>query len=239
MDAQNLKPSKKEWIGLYVPKHTAKLILQGIEDNSLPLLPKENGHIDVMPIFNANTGYILPAKDLIPAQITKVNNGYKSDVVGTKNTVDKAGTQIKEGEKGLFYNWQDENKQFHHSALFFAEQTTDPEKFLANVQIRQPQRLKDMTLKINSPGEYLPMYLAAAKSGAKLEVFPETVKEFKKQFKDICINEKTNSESKVGLHNVLFAADLESNKIIKNIEQARGIAPKKAPEKKIEKSIER
>ena len=58
MDAKNLNPSKKEWIGLYVPKHNAGLILKGIENNSLPLLPKENGLVDVMPIFNANTGYI-------------------------------------------------------------------------------------------------------------------------------------------------------------------------------------
>ena len=168
----------------------------------------------------------------------KANSGYESDVVGTKNTVDKAGTQIKEGEKGFFYNWQDKEKQFHHSAFFFAEQMTEPEKFLENIQIRQPQRLKDMTLKINSAEEYLPMYLAAAKSGAKLEVSPEIAKEFANQLKDICVNEICTNE-KTHLHNVLFTADLEANKIIKNIEQERGIAPTKTPEKEIEKSIER
>ncbi|MBM7022650.1 hypothetical protein [Treponema sp. Marseille-Q4523] len=233
MDPKNLNPSKKEWIGLYVPQHNAKLILQGIENNSLPLLPKENGRIDVTPIFNANTGYILAAKDLIPAQIVKANNGYESNIVGTKNTVDKAGTQIKEGEKGLWYNWQDKDKQFHHSALFFAEQMTDPEKFVENVQIKQPQRLQNVTFKINTPEAYLPMYLAAAKSGAKLEVSPEVAKEFTNQLKDICVKEKTN------LHDVLFAADLEANKIVKATEQKRGVAPTYARETKIEKSMSR
>lgn len=238
-DAQVLKPSKKEWIGLYVPKHTANLILKGIEDNSLPLLPQKSGNIEVTPIFNANTGFILSAKDLIPAQITKANNGYESNVVGTKTTVDKAGTQIKAGEKGLFYNWQDKDKQFHHSAFFFPEQTTDPEKFSSNVQIKQPQRLKDMTFKINTADDYLPMYLAAAKSGAKLKVSQNVAKEFENQLKNICIDVKTNGQTKADLNKILFTADLAANKIVKQAEQEKGVAPVKKIENKIEKSIER
>ena len=110
---------------------------------------------------------------------------------------------------------------------------TDPEKFVENVQIKQPQRLQNVTFKINTPEAYLPMYLAAAKSGAKLEVSPEVVKEFTNQLKDICVKEKTN------LHDVLFAADLEANKIVKATEQKRGVAPTYARETKIEKSMSR
>jgi len=242
MNAQNSKPSKNEWIGLYVPKHTAKLILRGIADNTLPLLPTKNDYINVRPIFNANTGYILAAKDLIPAQIVKINNGYKGNIVGTKNTINKAGTHIKEGEKGLWYNWQDEDKQFHHSALFFAEQTVDPEKFLENVQIKQLQRLQAVTFKINTPEEYLPMYLAAAKSGASLTVSTEVARKFTDQLRHLCKEEfmtNFNTEPHTILHSVLFAADIEANKIVKATEQKRGVTPTYTHEKKIEKSMRR
>ena len=64
----SLNPSQKnEWLGYYVPKHTASLFKNSMENNNSPLLPDPNGNLKTIPIINGNTGYILSAKDLIPA----------------------------------------------------------------------------------------------------------------------------------------------------------------------------
>ena len=100
-DAITLNPSKNDWFGSLVPRHTAKLISQGIEDNSLPLLPDKDGKIEIKPIYNANNGWILNAKDLVPAQITRQKAGYESNIVATKTSIDKAGTRVSPERRGF------------------------------------------------------------------------------------------------------------------------------------------
>ena len=248
-DTQNLQVSKNDWNGSYVPKHTAKLIKAGIENGTAPFIPN-NGQIESSLIFNANTGYALDAKDLIPTILTKAEKGYTSNAVGTYGTMGKAQTKIKSDEKGVFYNFKGADGEFHHSAYFFAEQTEQPERFMefAEKNYRQRQNLSKETIKVASPevGEYLGSYVAACKSGAKMEVSPEIAEQFKTNILAVAENElkRTNAEKNPAIpkmSDILSAAEKKSTEIIKAREKELGIAPAqtKTQEQKKERKIDR
>lgn len=228
-DAITLNPSKNDWFGSLVPRHTAKLISQGIEDNSLLLLPDKDGKIEIKPIYNANNGWILNAKDLVPAQITRQKAGYESNIVATKTSIDKAGTRVKSGEKGLFYNFKDKEGEFRHSQYFFAEQLEHPDRIVENAKIRQPNKLQNETLKIDSAENYLPMYIAACKSGASVAVSPEVAEQFKQNISAVCKNElaKTPEEKIQGVPslNELFFTTLMSRRtrLLSQLKRKRGL----------------
>ena len=233
-DTQDLNVSRKDWNGNFVPKHTAKLIKNGIENGTAPFLPKD-GQVSAPLIYNANTGYILDAKDLIPVQLERAAKGYESNVVGTKSTMDNAKTAIKAGEKGVWYNFKGKDGEFHHSAYFFGEQTEHPDQFadFAQKNMRQPQRLVNETIKIESPevSDYFAAYIAACKSGAKVEVSPEVAEKFRQNVIAVCDNElkRTSAEKNPSipkLNDILFCADRKAGELVKSIEQQRGIAPK-------------
>lgn len=248
-DTQNLSVSKKDWNGNFVPKHTAKLIKSGIENGNAPFIPADfqrkddvtfSGQISPKLIFNANTGYALDTKDLIPAQLEKAARGYESNAVGTYLTMQNASTSIKQDEKGIWYNFKGKDGEYHHSAYYFAEQTEHPEKFseFAQKNFKQPQRLSNETIKIDSPEvtDYLGAYVAASKSGAKVEVSPEVAEKFKQNILAVCDNElkRTNAERNPSipkLNDLLFNADKKANELVKSIEKERGLAPEQKQKK--------
>ncbi len=255
-DTQNsINPSKNDWNGAYVPKHTAKLIKAGIENGTAPFIPN-NGQISASPIYNINTGYVLDANSLIPVILTKAEKGYESNFVGTYGTVTKTNNSIKENEKGIFYNFVGKNDgEFHHSAYYFGEQMENPKHFAeiaAKVQLKTKQNLTKDTLKITSaePVEYLGTYIAACKSGAKIEVAPEVAEQFKANIVAIADNElvRTNAEKNPDLPKVsdfLFDVEKKASEIVKNREKELGIGQKKEqqqnrqPAKKHERKIEK
>ncbi len=222
MDTQ-IKISNKNWNGYFVPKQNAKIIKEGIENNIAPFLFAD-GKINTSTIVNANNGFSLNAKELIPLQIVKAKNGYDSNFVGTYQTANKAHTSIKADEKGTYYNWKDKNGDFQHSAFFFAEQTESPEKFndYAKSNLKQKYYGTDKTISVTNPSDYLASYVAACKTGAKLDVKPEVVDAFKNDMLKVCDNElkRTNAEKDASikpLHTVLFEADTKAVEIIKQI----------------------
>ena len=79
--------SKNEFNGFWIPRHNAKVMKQGFENNKAPFLPDASGNIKVDPIYNSATGYCLPANRLIPVQFAKMQNGYNSNVVATRTTI--------------------------------------------------------------------------------------------------------------------------------------------------------
>ncbi len=248
-DTQDLNVSKKDWNGEYVPKHTAKLIKAGIENGTAPFIP-QNGQLSAPLVFNANTGFALDGKDMIPVLLTKATNGYESNSVGTYNTVGKANTVLKQGEKGVWYNFKGKDGEFHHAAYFFGEQTENPQNFqkFAQGNFRQPQHLSNQTLKISSPDvtEYLGAYMAACKSGAKVEVTPEIAEQFKANILAVADNElkRTNAEKNPSIPkmtDLLTNADKKANEIVKAREKELGIGQKqeKKNEYKRNKGIER
>lgn len=236
-DTQNsLNPSKNDWNGAYVPKHTAKLIKAGIENGTAPFIPN-NGQISASPIYNVNTGHILDAGSLIPVMLTKSEKGYKSNFVGTFKSGEKAKTRIAKDEKGVFYNFIDKDGEFHHNAYYFGEQMEQPERFAEYASknvIKTKQNLTNDTLKITSsePVEYLGTYIAACKSGAKIEVAPEVAEQFKANIVAIADNElvRTKAERNPDLPKVsdfLFAVEKKASEIVKNREKELGIGQKK------------
>lgn len=237
-DTQNLDISKNDWNGAYVPKHTAKLIKAGIENSTAPFIP-QNGQISPQLIFNANTGFALDAKDMIPVILTKVESGYDSNAVGTYSSMGKAHTKINEGEKGVWYNFKGKDGEFHHAAYFFGEQTEHPENFkeFAQKNFKQPQNLTNETLNIESPEvtEYLGTYIAACKSGAKVEVSPEIAEQFKANILAVADNElkRTNAEKNPSIPkmtDLLTNADKKANEIVKAREKELGIGQKQNQE---------
>lgn len=230
-----LNPSqKKEWFGNYVPKHTAKLIKDSFEKNESPLLPNKDGIIEPNQIINANNGWVLNAKDLIPAQITKQNASFESYVVGTRNSLTNAGVDVKENEKGLYFNFKNDKGEYHSSLFYFPEQTSNPKKLVELAQSKEKslngiqKNLKDITLNVDSANDYLAKYMVANKSGAKIKVSPEVVNQFKENMLEICNNElkRTTAEKNPvipKLNDVLFNADKKANELIKNINKERGI----------------
>ncbi len=218
-----IKISNKDWNGYFVPIQNAKIIKEGIEKNIAPFLFND-GKINTSAIINVNTGYSLNAKELIPLQIVKAKNGYDSDFVGTYQSANKAAVNIKEGEKGIYYNWRDGNGDYQHSAFFFPEQTESKEKFTdyAKSNLKQKYYGTDKTISVTNPSEYLASYVAACKTGAKLDVTPEVVDAFKNDMLKVCNNElkRTNAEKDTSikpLHDVLFEADKKALEIIKQV----------------------
>lgn len=241
-DTQEISSIKKsDWNGTYVPKHTAKLIKAGIENGTAPFIP-QNGQISTPLVYNANTGFALDGKDMIPVLLTKAANGYESNSVGTYNTmVGKAHTKVKQGEKGVWYNFKGKDGEFHHASYFFGEQTEHPQNFqkFAQGNFKQPQNLSNQTIKISSSDmtEYLGAYMAACKSGAKIEVSPEIAEQFKEKIVAVADNElkRTNAEKNPAipkLTDLLTNADKKSIEIIKEREKELGIGLKKTLEQK-------
>ena len=236
-DTQDISSVKKsDWNGTYVPKHTANLIKAGIENGTAPFIP-QNGQVLTPLVYNANTGFALEGKDMIPVLLTKAANGYESNSVGTYSTMAKAHTKINEGEKGVWYNFKGKDGEFHHAAYFFGEQTEHPQKFqkFAQKNLKQPQNLSNQTIKISSSDmtEYLGAYMAACKSGAKLEVSPEVAEQFKEKIIAVADNElkRTNAEKNPTipkLTDLLTSAEKKSSEIIKDREKELGIGQKKS-----------
>ncbi len=248
-DTQNLHPSqKKEWNGSYVVKHNAKLIKASLESENSPLMPNADGFVKSQPIINANTGWCLNAKDLIPAQLTRFNAGYESSVVGTIQSMNKAENRVTEKEIGLYFNFKGQDGEFHHSAYFFPEQTVKPESLIdyAQAQLKPKahlqQELSKETIKVEKAEDYLGAYVASAKSGAKIEVSPQVAEEFKKNMLAVCNNEltKTLAERNTSLpklSDLMYEADKKGMDMILAIKKDRGIGQKK--EKEVEKKFER
>lgn len=251
-DTQNLEnaaasldnATKKDWSGYFVPKHTAKLIKAGIENNTAPFIPV-NGQINTAPVYNANTGYVLDAKDLLPVKLTQAEKGYAGNVVGTFNTMEKAHTRIRKGEHGVWFNFKGQDGELHPAAYFFGEQTEQPERFAEfakQVKIKgQTLAQQNFVIKPDSPSvsDYLTAYMVACKSGAKLEVSPEVAEKFKQNMMVLCNNELACGKDKKNpeiptLSNVLYNADRKANELVKSAEKSLGIE-KKAPEKKQER----
>ena len=184
---------------------------------------------------------MLSAKELLPVQLTKQEKGYQGNAVGTYNTMGKAETRVKEGEKGVWYNFKGQDGEFHHAAYFFAEQTEHPERFndFAQKNSKQQSVLNGTAFTISSVQDYLPMYLAACKSGAKVSVSPEIAGQFKADMLSVCNNELAHSFNKSPdipkLNDMLFAADKLANDLIKSTEKQLGIAPQK--QQKIERNM--
>ena len=246
-DTQNLSVSKNDWNGAYVPKHTAKLIKAGIENGTAPFIPN-NGQLKPSLVFNVNTGHALETKDLIPVLLTKIEKGYESNAVGTYGTMSKANNSVKQNEKGVFYNFKGTDGQYHHSAYFFGEQLENPASFaeFAKNNFKQAQNLSKETLVVKSPEvtEYLGTYVAACKSGAKVECSPEIAEQFKTNILAVAENElkRTSAEKNPDipkLSDLLFNVEKKSSEIIKNREKELGIETKPQQFKKHERKQER
>lgn len=215
--------SKNEFNGYWIPKHNAKVMKEGIEYNSAPFLPNANGEIKAEPIYNASTGYVLPATRLIPAQFAKEKKGYESNIVIGRNFAEFASTKLKENEKGVFYNFKDETGEIHTASYFFPEQTENPNAViqLANENLKPGMDLSNTSIAIASsnPEEYLSCYIAACKCGAKLSVSPEIAEDFKQNLSVILDNDLRSKEEKdvsiPSLGNTLFNADKKATELCK------------------------
>ena len=107
--------SKQEFNGYWIPRHNAKVMKQGLEENKAPFLPDSTGIIKAEPVYNLATGYCLPANRLIPVQFAKMEKGFNSKVVATRTTINGMENNINENEKGVFYNFKDEQGEIHTS----------------------------------------------------------------------------------------------------------------------------
>ncbi len=251
MDTQTLKPSQNEWFGIYAIKHNAKLIKESLENENSPLLPDKNGTLKAVPITNANTGWVLNAKDLIPAQLTREKAGYKSTVVGTKNSMDKSNNTVLENEKGLTFNFSGQDGKVHGSSYFFPEQTLYPEKLIefsekqSKSKLKLQNELSNETIKINSASEYLPAYLASAKSGATIQVTPEVAAQFKQNMLEICNNELVKSSAQKNpaipkLSDIMFESDKKGLELIQSVKKERGLQQiHEKPQQQNKQEIER
>ena len=213
--------SKQEFNGYWIPRHNAKVMKQGLEENKAPFLPDSTGNIKAEPIYNMATGYCLPANRLIPVQFAKMQNGYNSNVVATRTTLGGMENGKKKKKKGVFYNFKDKDK------------------------IQQKTNLKDYSMVIASsePKEYLGTYMAACRSGMKLSVDPQIAEEFKKKLmptleNDLKKQEERNKELPT-LSNLLFDADKRATEITKSLSQSaeQNQAPKQ--QKKQTQDMER
>ena len=215
--------TKSEFNGYWIPRYNAKVMKAGLENNKAPFLPDANGNINAEAVFNFTTHYCLPLNRLIPVQFKKMEEGFKSNIVGTRTTIDSLNISIKENEKGVFYNFKDETGEIHTSSLFFAEQTTNPELMIkeGNEKISLTGDFKDSSMVIATfePKEYLGTYMAACRSGMKLSVEPQIAEEFKKNLMPVLENELKKSEDKdkslPSLQELLFEADRRGSEILK------------------------
>lgn len=228
---------KNEFNGFWIPAHNAKVMKAGIESNKAPFLPNAEGEIKAEAIYSIGSGYCLPGNRLIPVQFEKFNKGYTSNVVATKSLIKEMENSLKDGEKGVMYNFKGKDDAFHTATLYFPEQTEKPDDLIAmaNNSIEKQENLKDIQLTIGSsePVEYLGAYLAACKGGMKLSVDQQVAEDFKNKImvnveNDIkkADNRDKNIES-VG--NILFNADKRGTEILRTLaqEQNRSQEPKK------------
>ena len=151
------------------------------------------------------------------------------------------GNSIKENEKGVFYNFKDEQGEIHVASLFFPEQTQNPEGAITATKdkIQQMDNLKDVSMVIASsdPKEYLGSYIAACRSGMKLSVDPQIAEEFKSKIMPTLENDIRDPEKRdknlPTLSNILFEADKRGSEICRTLaaENTQSAAPKqKKPE---------
>ena len=233
--------SKDEFNGFWIPHHNAKVFKRGLEENKAPFLPDATGSIKAEPIFNAASGYCLPAGRLISVQFAKMENNYNSNIVIPRSTVTALENSIKENEKGVFYNFKDEQGEIHVASLFFPEQTQNPEGAITATKdkIQQMDNLKDVSMVIVSsdPKEYLGSYIAACRSGMKLSVDPQIAEEFKSKIMPTLENDIRDPEKRdknlSTLSNILFEADKRGSEICRTLaaENTQSAAPKqKKPE---------
>ena len=222
--------SKDEFNGFWIPRHNAKVMKRGLEENKAPFLPDKSGNIKAEAIYNTASGYCLPAGRLIPVQFAKMNNGYSSNVVIPRTTITAMEQSIKENEKGVFFNYKDEEGEYHVGSLFFPEQTQDPNGIVnaTKDKLQQPVKLNDTALVIASsePKEYLGSYIAPCRSGMKLSVDPQIAEEFKSKImptlnNDIRDPDKRNKDIP-SLSNVLFEAEKRGTEICRTLEAERG-----------------
>ncbi len=240
--------SEKSFSGKFVPDNNARLIKEAIESNTAPFLPDERGEISAHPIVNANTGFCLNLKDLLPLQVKQeativinkdgqpvFDNTYYSPIVATKKSIDAAHTSIKPGERGVFFNFKRADGTIGTSQYFFPEQTEHPEKVIQNAieKMRASHEgrgnengiITQKTIKITSsePKEYLAKYQAAMRTNSFLECSPEISKEFVKKFSVVLNNqlaEKKDFKPEIGtLNKLLFDADKMSYTIAKQMEK--------------------
>ncbi len=238
--------SKKEFNGFWIPRHNAKVMKHGIEEGKAPFLPNANGIIKAEPIYNMGTGYCLPANRLIPVQFAKMEKGFNTNVVATRTTINGMENNLKENEKGVFYNFKDEQGEIHTSSLFFPEQTQDPDAFIAasKEKIHQMDNLKDVSMVIASsePKEYLGTYMAACRSGMKLSVDPQIAEEFKTKLMPTLENDLKKQEEKnkelPSLSNLLFEADRRATEITRTLSQENGQTSVPKQQKKQSQEIE-
>ena len=246
MENENTNPfetpvSKSEFSGFWIPSHNAKVMKAGLDANKAPFLPDQNGKVKAEPVYTLSQGYCLPASRLIPVQFEKMKKGYESNIVATRNQINDAGTELKDGEKGVLYNFKGKDENFHTAAVFFPEQTENPGVIMemAKDKINQPTNLKGLSLTIESaePVEYLGSYIAACKSGMNLSVSPEIVEDFKKNIMVNVNNDLKKAENRDksidSVGNILFNADRRGTEILKtlafeqNQNQNSSMAPKK------------
>jgi len=229
--------SKDEFNGFWIPHHNAKVMKRGLEENKAPFLPDASGNIKAEPIYNAASGYCLPAGRLIPVQFAKMENDYNSNIVIPRTTVTALENGIKENEKGVFFNFKDEQGEIHVGSLFFPEQTTNPEDILTKTKdkIIFQDSLKDVSMVIASsePKEYLGSYIAACRSGMKLSVDPQIAEEFKGKIMPTLENDIKEPDKRdknmPTLSNLLFEADKRGTEIYKTFsaENSQSATPKK------------
>lgn len=253
--------SEKKFSGIWIPYHNAKTIREAMDNGTAPFLPNEKGEIDARPIYNANTGYCLNAKDLIPLQVVAKNNPEAdySTIVATKSGIDAAHTSVKAGEKGFFYNFKRGDGTIGTSQFFFPEQTEHPDRVIdtasKKISAVRSRNLENgglsrgsATIEITSPDteEYLAKYMAACKTYSKLKCAPEVAAEFKKNFSVVLDNQfakKGEFKQEVGnLNNLLFNADKKSVEIVRQMNaESREARRQKTPEKKhkVEMSVSR
>lgn len=244
----DVRPSSKNFSGNVIPYHNAKIIKETLENGSSPLLPKD-GVLAPESIYNARTGYILPAQTLIPAQIMKAERGFESNVVSDAWNMKAAGTQKKQLEKGIMYNFLKEDKegqgksQISTSTLYFADQSEHPDKvaaYAAEHYLKDKKKLEGISIEVKSADDYLTAYLAAAKSGVTVKVSPEVTDAFKQKMIEICDHQFKHDRFKEKgspLHDYLFDCDKKSVDMVKEIAKANNIdlSPKqKEQENKVE-----
>ena len=234
---------KKDFTGYWIPAYNANLILKGLQNGNSPLAPDEDGKVTCVPIYNANTGFMVEGNKLIPLQIKKIESGYESNVVGTTKSIVAAGTQKKSGEKGVWFNFKDKNSSEIHQAQFiFPEQMEKPEKFIEYSNklehkgkeknwngLADKKYLADKTLVIDRGGKYLAAYFANGYQGLNVMATKKAFDEFVKEITPILENEKKGMEKDkkiMSLNDYVFNAEKEKNEIIKSFNSDRQVKNK-------------
>lgn len=233
--------------GALLAKHNAKLIQTAVENGTAPFLPDSQGKINPVPVYNLNTGFIVPDENLVLLQMKQKEMGFASNVVGTFNTIQEAGTEIggkmSEGY-GTHYVFKNSKNEFSVGTFYFPEETKAPEKVLElNKKIKYPQKLQDKSFEIKDVQSYLPAYFAACKSGISLTVSPEVTEQFKSELLTVIKNDLSvkNKNPEIPSTKSYFSnADYKSSAVIAAVKENKPVEwfNGKSPEKKAEKQQE-